>query len=65
MKIDIDKLTKAELIDLNNRSVERLRFLACRSLSAQTGLLMISVRAATKAAIDRAGLRGAIVAPPQ
>jgi hypothetical protein len=29
MKIDIDKLTKAELIDLNNRSVERLRFLAC------------------------------------
>lgn len=28
MKIDIDKLTEAELIDLNNRIVERLRFLS-------------------------------------
>jgi hypothetical protein len=27
MKIDIDKLAEAELIDLNNRIVERLRFL--------------------------------------
>jgi hypothetical protein len=27
MKIDIDKLTEAELIDLNNRVVERLRLL--------------------------------------
>jgi hypothetical protein len=27
MRIDIDKLTEAELIDLNNRIVERLRFL--------------------------------------
>jgi hypothetical protein len=27
MKIDIDKLTESELIDLNNRIVERLRFL--------------------------------------
>jgi len=27
MNIDIDKLTEAELIDLNNRVVERLRFL--------------------------------------
>jgi hypothetical protein len=27
MKIDIDGLTEAELIDLNNRIVERLRFL--------------------------------------
>jgi len=26
-RIDIDKLTEAELIDLNNRIVERLRFL--------------------------------------
>ena len=26
-KIDIDKLTEVELIDLNNRIVERLRFL--------------------------------------
>jgi hypothetical protein len=28
MKIDIDKLTEAELVDLNNRIVERLRFLS-------------------------------------
>ena len=27
MKIDIDSLTEADLIDLNNRIVERLRFL--------------------------------------
>jgi hypothetical protein len=27
MKINIDKLTEAELVDLNNRIVERLRFL--------------------------------------
>jgi hypothetical protein len=27
MRIDIDTLTEAELIDLNNRIVERLRFL--------------------------------------
>ena len=27
MKIDIDQLTESELIDLNNRIVERLRFL--------------------------------------
>jgi len=27
VKIDIDKLTEADLIDLNNRVVERLRFL--------------------------------------
>lgn len=27
MKIDINKLTEAELIDLNNRIVERLKFL--------------------------------------
>jgi len=27
MKIDIDKLTEEELIDLNNRIVERLKFL--------------------------------------
>lgn len=28
MKIDIDNLTESELIDLNNRIVERLRFLS-------------------------------------
>ena len=27
MRIDIDKLSESELIDLNNRIVERLRFL--------------------------------------
>ena len=27
MTIDIDKLTEAELVDLNNRIIERLRFL--------------------------------------
>jgi len=27
LKIDIDRLTEAELVDLNNRVVERLRFL--------------------------------------
>ena len=27
MKIDIDQLTEAELIDLNHRIIERLRFL--------------------------------------
>jgi len=27
MRIDIDKLTETELVDLNNRIVERLRFL--------------------------------------
>ena len=35
MKIDIDKLTEAELIDLNNRIVARLRFLAQMRAHAQ------------------------------
>lgn len=35
MKIDIDKLTEAELIDLNNRIVERLRFLTQMRAHAQ------------------------------
>jgi hypothetical protein len=38
MKIDIDKLTEAELVDLNNRIVERLRpALERRSLTAPSG----------------------------
>ena len=37
MKIDIDKLTEAELIDLNNRIVERLRLL--NQLRAHTQML--------------------------
>jgi hypothetical protein len=35
MKIDIDRLTEAELIDLNNRIVARLRFLAQMRAHAQ------------------------------
>src|SRR5437667_8044573 len=35
MKIDIDKLTEAELVDLNNRIVERLRFLTHMRVHAQ------------------------------
>jgi len=35
MKIDIDKLTESELIDLNNRIVARLRFLAQMRAHAQ------------------------------
>src|SRR5262245_9998425 len=35
MKIDIDKLTEAELIDLNNRIVARLRFLSQMRAHAQ------------------------------
>src|SRR5438876_10726247 len=35
MEIDIDKLTEAELTDLNNRIVERLRFLSQMRAHAQ------------------------------
>ena len=35
MKIDIDKLTETELVDLNNRIVERLRFLGHMRAHAQ------------------------------
>ena len=35
MKIDIDKLSEAELIDLNHRIVERLRFLNQRRAHEQ------------------------------
>jgi hypothetical protein len=35
MKIDIDKLTEAELVDLNNRIVERLRLLQQMRAHAQ------------------------------
>ena len=37
MKIDIDKLAEAELIDLNNRIVARLRFL--REMRAHAEML--------------------------
>ena len=35
MTIDIDRLTEAELVDLNNRIVARLRFLSDRRAHAQ------------------------------
>ena len=41
MKIDIDKLTEQELIDLNHRVVERLRFLA--QMRAHGAMLKFSI----------------------
>ena len=41
MKIDIDKLTEKELIDLNHRIVERLRFID--SMRAHAEMLEFSV----------------------
>jgi len=41
MKIDIDKLTEAELIDLNHRIVERLRFL--QQVHAHQSMLEFSI----------------------
>lgn len=41
MKIDIDKLTESELIDLNNRIVQRLRFL--QQMRAHSAMLEFSV----------------------
>lgn len=41
MKIDIDKLTEAELTDLNHRVVERLRFL--HQMRAHKAMLELSL----------------------
>ena len=41
MRIDIDGLTEAELIDLNNRIVERLKFL--RHMRAHSQMLEFSI----------------------
>lgn len=41
MKIDIDKLTEAELMDLNHRIVQRLRFL--QQMRAHTSMLEFSL----------------------
>ena len=41
MKIDIDQLNESELIDLNRRIVERLRFL--RQMRAHTSMLAFSI----------------------
>ncbi len=43
MTIDIDRLTEAELIDLNHRIVERLRFL--QQMRAHAAMLKFSVGA--------------------
>lgn len=41
MKIDIDRLNESELIDLNRRIVERLRFLS--QMRAHAGMLEFSI----------------------
>ena len=41
MKIDIDKLSEGELVDLNNRIIARLRFL--REMRAHSQMLEFSV----------------------
>lgn len=41
MKIDIDKLTEAELIELNHKIVERLKFL--ESMRAHSDMMAFSV----------------------
>lgn len=41
MKIDIDKLTEAELIDLNHRIVQRLRFL--QEMRSHSRMLQFSI----------------------
>ena len=41
MKIDIDRLTESELIDLNHRIVERLRFLS--SMHAHAEMMEFSI----------------------
>lgn len=41
MKIDIDRLTEAELIDLNHRIVQRLRFL--QQMRSHTRMLEFSI----------------------
>jgi hypothetical protein len=41
MKIDIDKLTEAELVDLNNRIIQRLRLM--QQMRAHTTMLEFSL----------------------
>ena len=56
MAIDIDNLTEAELIDLNNRIVERLRFLAQMHAHAE----MLEFRIGDRVVFQPAG-RGEVV----
>lgn len=54
MRIDIDGLTEAELIDLNNRVVERLKFL--RHMRAHSQMLEFSILAIVFRFSRKAGL---------
>ena len=48
MTVDIDKLTEPELVDLNHRIVERLRFL--RQMRAHKQMLEFKIRPVVKVA---------------
>ncbi len=56
MKIDIDKLTEAELIDLNNRIVERLRLLSQMRAHAR----MLEFKIGDRVAFQPEGHRGVV-----
>jgi hypothetical protein len=56
MAIDIDKLTEAELIDLNNRIVARLRFLSQMRAHAQ----MLDFKIGDRVAFQPEGHRGVV-----
>ena len=56
MRIDIDKLTEAELIDLNNRIVARLRFLSQMRAHAQ----MLEFKIGDRVSFQPARHRGVI-----
>lgn len=56
MKIDIDKLTEAELTDLNNRVVERLRFLSQMRAHAQ----MLEFKIGDRVSFQPEGHRGVV-----
>ncbi len=56
MNIDIDNLTEAELVDLNNRIVERLRFLSHMRAHAE----MLEFKIGDRVAFQPAG-RGEVI----
>ena len=56
MKIDIDRLTEAELTDLNNRIVERLRFLNQARAHAQ----MLEFKIGDRVSFQPEGHRGLV-----
>jgi hypothetical protein len=60
VNIDIDKLNEAELVDLNHRVVERLRFLQ----QARAHVAMLQFRIGDQVEFDadaRGGVRGTLV----